>query len=226
MTKSLSVLLVFSFLFPVIGFSEQKTKKSSPFSLDQLQEKYRSSESVSADFVQEVYQAALAKTKTSKGHLKLSKPNFLRWEIDEPESSVMVSNGNKFSYFTPDAKGKGKGQVIERKAKELQKQALFRILSGASNLNKEFEILKNSQSSEQDKAKILTSLELKPFKPIGDVTTVSLKISANYLIQEIYLVNTAGNKTRITLQNQELGDKLPTALFDFHPPQGTEIVKE
>ena len=49
-------------------------------------------------------------------NLKLSKPNLARWEIYEPEASVMVSDGHKLSYYTPDARGKGKGQVIERKA--------------------------------------------------------------------------------------------------------------
>lgn len=209
--------LVLSSLSFAGGAPEAKKAKAG-FSLAKLQATYKGSGSLEGDFVQEVYQASLARTKTSKGTIKLSKPNFVRWEIYEPEASVMVSNGRKVFYFTPDARGKGKGQVIERKASELERQPLFQILTGNASLEKEFSILK------KEKAGDLTSLTLKPKKEMADLEQVILRVSSKYLIEEMILETQSGNKTKFTLQNQSLGAKLPAPIFDFKAPAGTEVV--
>lgn len=210
---------------PALAVDKAKISTTKKISLDKLQTTYKSKQSLEADFIQEVYQASLARYKTSKGSIRLLKPNMVRWEVQEPEASVMVSNGRKVSYFTPDARGPGKGQVIERAASELERQPLFRILTGSAPLSKEFTILKEEKSEGVAKGEKLTNLELKPKKPMGDIATVRLQIDSKYLIRELNLENENGNKTKITLQNQNLGAKLPTALFDFKAPQGTEVIR-
>lgn len=207
------------------AIDRQKISPTPKISLDRLQSTYKSKASVEASFVQEVYQASLARIKTSKGNLRLSKPNFIRWEVEEPEASVMVSDGRKVSYFTPDARGKGKGQVIERKAAELEKQPLFRILTGNAPLTKEFTVVKEERVDGITKGEKLTNLSLKPKKPMGDIQSLMLQVDGKYLIRELNLENENGNKTKITLQNQTLGDKLPPALFLFKAPEGTEVIQ-
>lgn len=203
-----------------------KPQKGGGFSVSKLHKSYKKASSVEADFVQEVFQASLARTKTSSGSLKLAKPNLVRWEIYEPEASVMVSDGSKVSYFTPDARGKGKGQVIIRKASELTRQPLFRILTGASALEKEFEVKKKEKVPGLTKeAKELTALTLEPRKPMGDLKEAVLKVNSKYLIEELILETQSGNKTKITLQNQTLGAKLPRQLFEFKPPADTEVIR-
>ena len=195
------------------------------FSLLKLQDTYRNAASLEADFTQEVYQASLGRTKSSKGGLKLSKPNFLRWEIFEPEASVTVSNGHKVSYYTPDARGKGKGQVMERRATDLERQPLFRILTGASALDKEFTILSEEKAAGPKEGNPLTTISLKPQKQMADLAKVSLVVDSKYLIQEVITETASGNRTKITLQNQTLGDRLPPALFEFKPPADTEVLQ-
>lgn len=223
MFKALSLLLLFS--LPAFAVDKAKVATTKKISLDKLQNTYKNKASLESDFIQEVYQASLARYKTSKGSVRLSKPNFVRWEVSEPEASVMVSNGRRVSYFTPDARGKGKGQVIERAASELERQPLFRILTGNAPLTKEFTLVKQEKAESLTKGESLTELTLKPKKAMGDISQVRLQIDAKYLIRELNLENENGNKTKITLQNQNLGDKLPTALFDFKAPEGTEVLK-
>lgn len=230
MTITKSVITAAFLALSTIGFAAEKTpekvpqKKAAPAtgpSLTKLQETYKQTGSVAADFTQEVYQASLARTKTSKGNLKLSKPGLVRWEVAEPEASVMVSDGRKLSYFTPDARGKGKGQVIERKAAELTRQPIFRILTGTAPLDKEFSL--KSQEALPEGAGWLVSL--KPTKEMNDLALAKIRVNSKYLIEELILENNNGNTTKITLQNQTLGAKLPGALFQFKAPPGTEIVK-
>ncbi len=195
------------------------------FSLAKLQKTYKETTAIEADFVQEVYQASLARTKSSKGSLKLAKPNLVRWEIHEPEASVMVSNGRKLWYFNPDARGKNKGQVLERKPSDLQKQPIFQILTGASALDSDFTVEKTEEKIGLSKELKLTSISLKPKKPMADLARAVLTVNSNYLISEIIIENQSGNTTKITLLNQVLGAKLPPVLFDFKPPEGTEILQ-
>ncbi len=137
----------------------------------------------------------------------------------------MVSDGRKVSYFTPDARGKGKGQVIERKAGELERQPIFRILTGSSPLDKEFTLEKQEEIVGVNPEAKITVVTLKPKKPMGDLERAKLKVNSKYLIEELILEAQSGNTTKITLQNQTLGAKLPGALFQFKAPPGTEVVK-
>lgn len=223
----MKILCLISLLVLPSAYALDKTKVAieKKFSLERLQETYRKQPSLQADFIQEVYQATLARTKTSMGRLQLAKPSLIRWEVHEPEASVMVSNGRKVFYFTPNARGPGKGQVIEKSANELTRQPLFRILTGDVPLTKEFTVLKQEKVPGVAKDESLTFIELKPKKTMGDIANLKLRVDAKYLIRELILENVNGNSTKITLQNQTLGDKLPPALFDFKPPEGTEILR-
>jgi outer membrane lipoprotein carrier protein len=218
-------IIIFLITLFILAPAYAKKKNRGGFSLAKLQSSYKKTASLEADFLQEVYQASLGRTKTSKGSLKLSKPNLARWEIYEPEASVMVSNGRKLSYYTPDARGKGKGQVIERRSTDLQNQPLFRILTGQSALDSEFTIEKNTPVDGAEPGEKWTELVLKPAKKMGDVATVQLKVDSKYLIRELITESETGNKTKITLQNQVLGAKLPPALFEFKPPADTEVLQ-
>lgn len=220
----ISVLALLYVSGPAFAVDKAKLPAKKAFSLEKLQRSYKKNASLEADFLQEVYQASLARTKTSKGTLKLSKPNLVRWEIHEPEASVLVSNGRKVFYYTPDARGKGKGQVIQKKTTELERQPLFRILTGSSPLHKEFKVVKMEEQPNLTSGDKWTQITLKPLKPMGDIEQVLLQVDGKYLIQELITENLSGNKTKITLQNQVLGAKLPPALFEFKPPADTEVL--
>lgn len=217
----------FSLLFLLAAadaFAVQKGMlKPGPERLGAVEKKYREAGSLDADFVQEIYQAALARTKTSKGSLRLMKPNLMRWEIYEPEPSLMVSNGRKLWYYNPKA-GK-KGQVIERSAANLKQQPLFLILTGQSAITDSYEIEKTEEIQGIVKGKALTKFTLKPKKADSELVHVILTVQPSSLISELILENQGGNTTKISLQKQTLGDKLPAALFNFKPPQEAEIIK-
>ncbi len=199
-------------------------KTANHFSLTKLQNIYRAAESMEADFVQEVYQASLARTKSSSGNIRVAKPNKIRWETYKPDDSVMVSDGVKLWYFNPKSNN-GKGQVIEHSARDLASQPIYQILTGQAELTKEFEVLKITKEHGIAKGAAISVVSLKPRHSMGDLETVQITVDANSLILSILLENKSGNHTRISLQNQKLGSKLPPVLFNFKAPAEAEIVK-
>jgi outer membrane lipoprotein carrier protein len=214
-------ILIFSLLSCFSAWGKAPIKKSkvakSSFSLSHFAEKYRAAKTLEADFTQEVYQATLAKIKTSSGTIALSKPNRIRWETHQPEKSVMVSNGRKLWFYNPNQGAKG--QVIEHSATYMKSQPLFRLLSGEGKLEEEFQLI-NAKPLENG-----FDFSLKPRRPSGDLERVQILTDRNYLISMIILNNRSGNKTKISLQNLGLDSKLLSVLFDFTPPPDAEIVK-
>lgn len=206
--------------------AKKPSKKSKQISqqndsaLTKVQDKYAALEGLEADIVQEVFQSALNKFKSSKGTLLLKKPNFIRWEIAEPEMSVLVSNGKKLFYYTPAIDPKGKGQVVEKSAKDILKQPVYKILLGQSKFANEFEIIKESKDEQS------TLVELKPKEGLSDIKQIKLTINKANEITEILLSHANENTTKILLQNTKLGGKLPLNLFDFKIPPNTNLVKE
>lgn len=201
--------------------------KAPKVSLAKLQISYRDAATLRADFVQEVFQATLARTKTSTGEIYLKKPNLFRWEVKEPEASHTVSDGKKLHYFTPNAGAKGKGQVIVRPSRDLTRQPLFQILTGTTALQEEFLVLKSERIDGIVAGESETRLTLQPKKSTHwqEVDEIALTVSSKYLISEINILHTSGNKTRIRLQNQTLGSKLSPKLFHFSAPQGAEVIQ-
>jgi outer membrane lipoprotein carrier protein len=196
------------------------TLEAAELDLGRLEKKYAEVGSIEADFTQEVYQATLARTKTSRGAITLSKPLLVRWETHAPERSVLVSNGIKIWYYTPEIGPEDKkGQVIVSPASELSKNPLIGILNGSIPVEKAFRIKSRNESDG------LHTLELEPKKRMGDVKTAILEVGSNYLIKQIKLIHQSGNTTKISLQKVRLGAKLPTNLFKFSPPPGTQVVE-
>jgi outer membrane lipoprotein carrier protein len=220
---TLRSLITISLLGILIASTDGLAKKSTVVTVplsQKIQDKYRKVESFEAAITQEVYQAALGRTKTSTGSLQLQKPNFIRWETHEPETNILVSNGNRLWYFTPALDPKGKGQVIQRSASTIKNQAVYRILTGTATFDKEFTLLGEVQKDE------LTELTMKPIKTMGEVREIKLSVNKKFEIVELLLKNSGENTTRIRLQNTKLGGKFPPNLFDFKPPPGSEILKE
>jgi outer membrane lipoprotein carrier protein len=214
------------FLLPIIATAAPKAVIK--FSTATLQETYRNAKTVTADIKQEVFQASLARTKSSSGNLAIETPNKIHWEITEPEKSLTVSNGKKIWYYTPNSGASGKGQVVEKNSGQIFNQPLFRILTGSADLTNEFTLEKEERIIGIVQGKSVTKLTLKPKKTRswGDMERVVLTVESNYLISEVLILGSSGNRTKISLQNQQLGTKLSPKLFDFSPPAGAEILKD
>ncbi len=222
-----NILWIAALLLPALGFAANP-KGEIKLSTKQLQDTYRKAETVKADFQQEVFQASLARTKTSSGTLAIESPNKIHWEITAPEKSLTISNGRKLWYYTPNAGTSGKGQVIEKSSPLVFNQPLFRILTGSADLTKEFTVAKEQRLEGIVPHAAVTKLTLKPKRASawGDTKEVELTVQSNYLISEVLIRGLSGNRTKISLQNQQLGTKLSPKLFDFSPPAGAELIKD
>lgn len=105
---SLLLLLLWPVLFPLPSNSSAGGQELSPPErqkvLERLQSLQKNVHSLTAAVRQEKQLAALKKKVTVEGTVALAKPNLLRWEIERPERSLTVIDGQRLTVYHPDSK--------------------------------------------------------------------------------------------------------------------------
>lgn len=209
--------------------SEKKSKTQSPSTqkknasapdlkknpLAGVQEKYKNVKTLTAEFTQKLKNATLGTTKESSGRIYIKRPNKFRWETHKPEASILVGNGKKAWFYTAPFREGEKGQVMVKRAADVQSQLAIDLLSGQSESNKDFKI-----------KDLKDRLSLTPLKASGDIEHIELYIEKpTNLVYKLVLFTRSGNETELTLKDVNLSPKLNDTMFDFVPPPNTEEIQ-
>mgnify|MGYP001599409279 CR=1 FL=1 len=194
--------------------SGQNAKTSPTFTA--MQSKYKNVATLRADFTQSIKNLTLGSTKTSSGQIFIKRPDKFRWQTVDPEPSILVGNAHKVWYYTPPFRDGEKGQVLTRKATDVQSRLALDLLSGHSNTEKDFKI----------KPLAADHFELIPLKPAGDVARIELFLERpTNLVYKLMLFTKTGNQTELVLKNVTLSPKLGDDMFTFVPPANTEEIR-
>jgi outer membrane lipoprotein carrier protein len=191
--------------------------KDLPRLLAEIENKYSTATTFEAEFSQINTVAALEQKKTSSGKIKAKRPGKLRWETLSPDKNLLVSDGKKFWFYTPPFEEGEHGQLIEKKASQVQSRLANALLSGSFSIAKDFKI------TEQGNSKFLMTAK----RSSESVKSAELTINPKTrLIEKVVLEHKGGNRTEITLSNIQLGKPMEDALFKFVAPAGTDRLEE
>jgi outer membrane lipoprotein carrier protein len=139
-----------------------------------------------------------------------------RWETVTPEASILVSNGKKVWFYTPPFREGENGQVMVRKAADVQSKLAIDLLSGQADLKKSF---KTKKLSDQH-------FDLKPLIPAGDVARIELFLEkSTNLVYKVVLYTKTGNQTELVLKDVTVNPQLADNMFQFVPPENTEEIQ-
>lgn len=201
-----------------------------PEKLAAIETRYRKAGTMMARFTQ-IAESTLTRVKTqTSGVISIKRPDKIRWETQNPEPNLMVSDGKKFWYYTPPFDSGEKGQAILRKTAQTQSRFASVLLTGAFSKLKNLTIKADPKNPD---AYILI-----PRKgSAGTVREARVVLSRGTSgsgpeprpepwIETIVLEHEGGNRTEIRLSQVQVGPKLEDAMFTFDPPAGTDIVTE
>ncbi len=189
-----------------------------PEELLAIEKKYVAAKTLEADFTQKDESKLTGAKKESSGILMIQHPNQFRWETLKPDKNLLVSDGNKFWFYTPPFEAGERGQVIERRTTEVQSELANAILSGSFSKVHGVAITKISPTKF-----LLTPAE----GTAGSVKTAELEIDpAKNIIQKLRLEHQGGNRTEISLGNVKLAEKMNEAYFKFVTPPATDVIRE
>lgn len=181
-----------------------------------MHEKYKDVKAITAEFVQTQKKIALGKTKTSEGRIYIRRPEMFRWETTKPEPSILVSNGKKVWFYTPPFREGENGQVMVRKAADVQSKLAIDLLSGQANLEKSFKTKKLPDGH----------FDLVPLLPAGDVSRIELFLEKQTnLVYKVVLHTKTGNETELVLKGVTVNPQLSDSMFQFVPPENTEEIR-
>lgn len=210
---------------PMMSFSEETGFGSdSPgppnMSVDEILKKveaiYTASE-FSADFIQVSTIKAMDISDAASGRLFVKYPGKMRWEYQEPDPQVIVSDGIQLWMFRPEDQ-----QVMVGNATTFfgeGKGAGF--LSDIQLLRSDFDI-----SLEDIRFGDYYNLKLIPREKSWDLDRIHLLVSKeSFHIFQVYTYNAYDDATRIEFLNLNFNTRFENDLFTFVIPEGVDVLK-
>lgn len=205
-----------SVLFAATPKSSQQAKNLPPL-LKAIEDHYKESNTLSADFSQKNTNTLLSQTKESSGRIFIKLPSKIRWETQKPDSSLLVSDGSHYWFYTPPFMEGERGQVIQKDAGQVQSQLANTLLAGHF-----------SDAPVTIQTKNATTFILTPKKgSAGTVKKATLEVDAKKKqVRKITLDHEGGNRTEIELSRLELAQQMRDDFFEFKAPPNTDMIRE
>jgi outer membrane lipoprotein carrier protein len=184
-----------------------------------LQQRYESAKDFRADIVQTTRSVALgadsSEQMTSKGTVVFAKPGKMRWSYEEPEPSLVVSDGETLWIYDP----------VFREAQKLRATegylsgAAVQFLLGEGKIERDFEI--SALRCEEASAE----LKLLPRKPSSyeKLHVLVNPQTGDLLKTTVFFV--LGNVTEVAFSNIELNVDPAASLFRLDPPADVRVIE-
>jgi outer membrane lipoprotein carrier protein len=165
--------------------------------------------SMKANFKQTVYSERKIEIQSASGNMEYKKPNLFRWQVLKPESSLLVTDGNKIWSYDVALE-----QVtIQKYTADKQVSPLSFILDDASKLSVNFVVTKPAGSCYQ--------LEPKQDNP-NFVNVVVCFNSKN--ISLVRVLDHLGQTSVFEFTGMQKNIAIANSRFNFVPPAGVDIV--
>jgi len=176
---------------------------------------------ISADFRQEFYNAAMGDTEVSHGTVVLKKPLLMNWHYTGPEEQILVSDGKRLYLYAP----KEKQVMVEALGDILGSRSPALFLTGGMRLSELFHIELEPERNE-DKINSVAVLNLVPKQKTVNITSIVLRVDRNSrLIRSFTVYDWTGNKTRIVFSRMKVNNEIDEQIFKFQTPPGAEEVE-
>ena len=177
----------------------------------------QASSAFSARFDIESTLTAMQVTDTARGRLLVKYPGKMRWEYEEPDPMLFVTDGETLWMYQPQER-----QVTVGRADEVlggSQGASF--LSDVRLLREAFEIAIDPSGS-SDTAR----LKLTPREEAFDIASITMTIAlATYDVIEVVTTNLYDDTTRIVFRDIAFQQTFADELFEFVIPEGADVLK-
>jgi outer membrane lipoprotein carrier protein len=181
--------------------------------LDQLKAFLVETKTARGSFSQTVIAKSGRKPQQSTGFFALARPGKFRWSYERPYQQLLVSDGDKLWSYDPDLK-----QVTVKKLGQAFGSSPAALLAGDS-LEDNF-ILKDAGAVEG-----FEFVEAVPKAQDGTFERVRIGFK-DHLPRVMEVRDNFGQTTTLSLNQFQVNQPLPPALFHFSPPKGADVVGE
>jgi outer membrane lipoprotein carrier protein len=182
--------------------------------LRRVEERHAATGDMVARFSQSYRSGMLGREVVERGTVSIKRPGRMRWEYEDPEPKLFVSDGRTFYFYVPSDR-----QVIVSQQDD-QRSLAARLLSGKGGLLDEFD-----PSLEEPLEEGVLRLRLTPRTEQPDVERAFVDVEPAGRIRSILLEDVQGNRTRFRFEDVRENTGLPDRLFRFEVPPGVEVIR-
>jgi outer membrane lipoprotein carrier protein len=184
-----------------------------------VQSHYEGVRDVSARFEQSTHAARLGTTPSapasSRGRVTLAKPGKMRWSYEEPEPSLVVSDGKTVWIFDPAFREVQKLPAAEG----FLTGAAAQFLLGAGDMRRDFKVVAISCDAKS------AELELTPRQP-ATYEKIMLGIDpASGDVHRTRIVDLLGNVVAVEFLEQRFNLNPDDGEFHFQVPDGVKVIE-
>ena len=226
------IFIIFLFFISLI-VTFPATAAESPIAVaTRLQNNFDTIQSLNFDFTQDTRGQLSGRPKKGSGQAFFIKSNDkgkksgkMRWNYSSPDKQVLVSDGITFSMYFESM-----NQMIITPAKALQQDLTFSFFTGSGNLIEDFSIL--PADHEESSTNQTDIIKLIPKSKQSQVAAIHLWVTNDSLIRRIEILDhfdtlTVLNFSKLSVNTLDRNDTdFMKRLFQFTPPEGTEIIHQ
>lgn len=187
---------------------------AAPAITGEMQKKYESMQSFTADFTQRLKHQESGAEETRKGTLTFQKPLRIRWETLAPHAELLVITDEDVWDYLPDE------ELAYQYAPEVvqDSRSIVQVITGQSRLDKDFSV-----EAEPDENG-LAVLRLYPKEPSPQLVEAILWVDkGTALIKKAQILDFYGNTNEVTLNSLTPDAPIKAGTFQFTPPKGVTV---
>lgn len=181
--------------------------QSTPIS--ELQSLLAPIKSMKANFKQTVYNENKVEIQSASGNMEYKKPNMFRWQIEKPDASLLVTNGQKLWNYDV-----GLEQVtVQKYTADKQVTPVSFILDDASKISVNFVVSKP----------VASCYKLDPKQDNPNFVNVVVCFNSK-LISLVRVVDHLGQTSVFDFSNMQNNPQIANSRFNFTPPAGVDVM--
>ncbi|MBI3895396.1 MAG: outer membrane lipoprotein carrier protein LolA [Acidobacteria bacterium] len=171
---------------------------------------------------QQFYRQGNQTLREEEGMLYLSKPGQMRWEYENPEPKLFLTDGKRLILYVPS-----ENRMTETAVKNsADLRTPLRLLLGQLRLQEEFDRIIEGPRDVPPLRKGNIVLQAVPKHLADRLEWVVFEVNPQYEIRRIIISEPGGLQTEFRFEKEEANVPLSSSLFRFQPPPGTEIVQQ
>ncbi len=188
--------------------------------IQRIQAHYDRVQDFEAHFIQRVVHRIVHKVIEESGTMAFKRPGRMRWEYQNPENKLFVTDGEKSYFYVPEDH-----QVIVSHtpggAMGLAEGSPFSVIMGETRLLDAFEV-KNSDSEPQAGGEVLLLI---PRHPQEGFEEAEIEVRPeNGQVIRVSLLDRQGNRTEFLFDEIRENRRLVDSMFRFTVPSGVDIL--
>lgn len=184
-----------------------------------IQTRYEAISDLSARFEQRSRSVALgggaAAETISRGTVVFAKPGRMRWSYEEPEPSLVVSDGETLWLYDPTRAEVQRMEV----SSGFVSGAAIQFLLGQGDMRRDFEVRAVDCGSDSAELELV---------PRADATYEKLRVEAELpsgQLRRTTVFDLVGNVTEVEFEDVRTNQSPDPGVFRFDPPEGVEVIE-